>query len=353
MPRSPTRWLAAVPWSVPAALSTIQTYWLDNPDDCGGSLVRAFLREGIPWTIWAIVTPAILRAAARADLRRRIVRHLAAMLAIAVAFGTANALIGHAVRATPSPRTLAGDLEMSIVDWFPIQPLVYAGVLAVGLVLEGARRRRDDELARARLEGELASARLAALRAQLQPHFLLNTLNAAVALARAGDGDGCVRVLVLLGELLQQLLRDEAPQEVPLSEELALVERYLEIQRVRFGDRLVVEFRIDDSAREALVPQLVLQPLVENAFRHGLSRRSPAGKLAIAASRIGDELQLVVRDDGPGPAPSFELGVGLRNTGERLRRLYGDRGSVRLTGGSDGATAAVTVPWHVEVPCAS
>ncbi|HEV7554861.1 MAG TPA: histidine kinase [Kofleriaceae bacterium] len=336
-------------WGVPAGLATLQTYLLDSPDDCGHSWWRAALREGLPWAVWAAATPFVLRSAGRPDVRRRIGHHIAAMLAIALAFGVANGTIGYLVRAGPPNMTFAGQLEMSIVDWLPISPVVYAGVLAVGLVLDGARRRRVDELARARLEGELATAKLAALRAQIQPHFLFNTLNAAVALARAGDNDGCARVLVLLGELLHQLLRDEAPQEVPLHEELALVERYLEIQRVRFGERLVVDWSIDDSVRDALVPQLVLQPLVENAFRHGLSRRSVAGKLDISATRVGDDLRLTVHDDGPGPAPAFELGVGLRNTGERLRRLYGDRGLVRLTGGNDGATAAVTLPLHTEV----
>jgi signal transduction histidine kinase len=353
MSRSPTRWLMFAVWGVPAVLATMQTYWQGNPDGAGASLWRAFVREALPWSVWAIATPLILREATRADLRRRVVGHVVAMLAIAVAFGAVNGALGHWVRAVPSQESLVGDIQVSIVDWFAIVPLVYAGVLAVGVALEGVRRRREDELARARLEAELAAARLAALRAQIHPHFLFNTLNAAVALARAGDTDGCARVLVLLGELLQQLLRDEPPQEIPLAEELALVERYLEIQRVRFGERLVVGFRIDDAARTALVPQLVLQPLVENAFRHGLSRRSLAGKLDIAASRVGDDLQLVVSDDGPGPAPAFEPGVGLRNTGERLRRLYGERASVRLTGDTQGAIAAVTLPWHVEASCAS
>jgi LytS/YehU family sensor histidine kinase len=242
---------------------------------------------------------------------------------------------------------------MYIVDWFPIQPVLYAAVLIAGHAIESARRRRTDELARARLEAELATARLDALRAQIQPHFLFNTLNAAVTLARGGDGDSCVRVLVLLGELLHELLRDQAPQEVPLREELRLIELYLEIQRIRFGDRLRVRWNIDDAVHDALVPQLVLQPLVENAFRHGISRKTLAGKLDITAARVGDDLELIVRNDGPSPEQPVRFGVGLRNTGERLKRLYGDRATIRLTGEIDGATAAVTLPLHLEAACGS
>jgi hypothetical protein len=345
--------LVLAAWCVPAALGTLQTYWMDGSHGCGGSLSCAALREGIPWLVWVAATPVLLAAGARGKPLRRLARHIVAVIAIAVAFGTANGLIGRTVRATPSPRTLGGDLEMSIVDWFPIQPVLYAAVLIAGYAIESTRRRRADELARARLETELATARLDALRAQLQPHFLFNTLNAAVTLARGGDTDGCARVLVLLGELLHELLRDAAPQEVPLREELRLIELYLEIQRIRFGDRLRVRWHIDDAVRDALVPQLVLQPLVENAFRHGISRKTLAGKLDITATRVGDDLELVVRDDGPGPEEPVRFGVGLRNTGERLKRLYGDRGTIQLTGEVDGAVAAVTLPLHREASCAS
>jgi two-component system, LytTR family, sensor kinase len=334
-------------WCVPAALATLQTFTQDSYADCGGSLWRSALREAVPWSIWAIATPFVLRAAP--DARRHIARHVGALVAIALAFGAANGLLGEIARRQPSGLTMGGAIEMGIVDWCPIQPLVYAGVLATGIALDGARRRREGELAQARLATELATARLGALRAQIQPHFLFNTLNAAVALARSGDTEGCARVLELLGELLHQLLRAEAPQEVPLREELELVERYLEIQRVRFGDRLRVTWHIDDGVRDVLVPQLVLQPLVENAFRHGLSRRTLAGKLDIVATRIGDDLELAVHDDGPGPTEPVTFGVGLRNTSERLRQLYGERGTIQLGGDSAGARVAITLPIKLAV----
>ncbi len=312
------------------------------------ALPGVFLRECVPWAIWIVVTPVVFGWAARpGPLRRRqIVAHLALALACAVGFGL---LVGVGYRVTrPETYTLSAAILMSVGDWLPFQPLIYAGVLAAGLAVDAGRRRRDAELARAQLETQLAVAQLSALRAQLQPHFLFNTLNAAVALARAGDADGAARVLILLGELLRQLLRGDAPQEIPLREELSLLDSYLEIQRVRFGARLQVGWQVSDDVREALVPQLVLQPLVENALQHGIAPRSRAGRLDITAVRRGDQLRLAVCDDGPGISPEFSLaeatGVGLRNTRERLRRLYGERSNLALATAGDRTTCTIELP---------
>ena len=352
MTRSRQLWLLVAVWAAPALLTTLSMYMYDAAAAPDGALLRALAREGVPWAIWIPVTPMILRRAAMPQtLRgRRLAGHIAVALAVAGGFGLAIGALDHLVRPTPDRLTLAGALWMGLVDWVPMQLVVYAGVLATGIAFDGARRRRDAELGRAQLETQLANAQLAALRAQLHPHFLFNTLNAAVALARAGDAAATARVLVLLGDLLRQLLRGDAPQEVPLREELALLETYLEIQRVRLGDRLQIGWDISDEVRDALVPQLVLQPLVENALQHGIARRTRAGRLDITAARRGDQLRLTVSDDGPGIAPSFSLaaatGVGLRNTRERLHRLYGARGDLALASAGGLTTAAIELPLH-------
>ena len=368
-----TPWLLAAVWTVPAALMTAQAYLFDYPDQRGAWLARSLLHDALPWVIWMLVTPLVMRETARPDaLRRsRLARHLGLALATSVAFGAAHGALAHAAGLWRDAPTLWAATRMGIIDWLPIQPLVYAGLVATGIALESARRRRAAELGRARLEAELAQAQLAALRAQLQPHFLFNTLNAAVTLARAGDSAGTAHVLLLLSDLLRHLLRADAPQEVPLGEELRLLETYLEIQRVRFGERLQISWEVDKGVLGALVPQLVLQPLVENALEHGIARRARAGRLDIAAERVGDELRLTVADDGGGLAPGFSLaaadGLGLRNTLARLRRLYGEAGEVRLTSepagpgdreqrdlhdGRDGwaarTVAVVVLPFHGE-----
>jgi len=350
--RSRTLWIAAAVWSVPIALATVQSYYYS--DGGAAAVVRGFVREGAAWLVWVPVAPVILRwAAVPGTLRgRRLAGHVACALAMTLAFGLASGVAMHVTRRVWESDSLSDWLWMGVVDWLPLQPLVYAGVLATGIALDSARRRRDAEIGRAQLETQLAHAQLAALRAQLQPHFLFNTLNAAVALARAGDTEATARILVLLGELLRQLLRSDAPQEIPLREELALLETYLEIQRVRFGERLHVGWEIDDDVREALVPQLVLQPLVENALQHGIARRTRAGRLDITAARRGDLLRLTVCDDGPGVADTFSLadttGVGLRNTRERLRRLYGERAELDLATAGARTTAAVELPIRTE-----
>jgi len=350
--RARSAWLLVGVWLVPALLMTLQSHYYDETADRLASWGRAALREATPWVIWMPVTPWILRRGALPGaLRGRALAGTIALgLAVGIAFGLANGWVSHLAGAI-SYRDLGFALQMGVIDWLPYQLLVFAGVLAVGIALDGARRRRAAELGRAQLETQLAYAQLSALRAQLQPHFLFNTLNAAVALARAGDAAGTARVLVLLGGLLRQLLRSDAPQEVPLREELALLETYLEIQRVRLGDRLDVRWDIADDVRDALVPQLVLQPLVENALQHGIARRSGAGRLDIVAARRGEQLRLSVCDDGPGVAPSFSLadgtGVGLRNTQARLHRLYGDHGALALSTADDRTTAAIELPLRV------
>lgn len=353
MTRARFGWLLVALWCVPALLMTLQAYYYDKASDHVASLVRAAVREGLPWLLWIPVTPWVLaRARDPGALRgRALAGNIALAVAIGLAFGLASSQCSRAVHA-PGYDDLGAAIEMGVIDWLPYQLLVYGGVLATGIAVDAARRRRAAELGRAQLETQLAYAQLSALRAQLQPHFLFNTLNAAVALARAGDAAATARVLVLLGELLRQLLRSDAPQEVPLREELALLETYLEIQRVRLGDRLQIGWDIADDVRDALVPQLVLQPLVENALQHGIARRSRAGRLDITAARRGDQLRLTVCDDGPGLAPSFSAdaatGVGLRNTRERLQRLYGARGDLGLATAGERTTAAIELPMHTE-----
>jgi two-component system LytT family sensor kinase len=352
--RSRMLWLLGAIWAAPALIGTVQSLIYNDTRELGPAVVHAVVHEGLAWVIWIPVTPLILRRAARpGTLRgRQLLGNIGLALALTAAFGVVNGALGHLVRRSFDPDTLFGAIRMGVIDWMLFQPLVYGAVLATGIAIEAARRRREAELGRAQLEAQLAYAQLAALRAQLQPHFLFNTLNAAVTLARAGDAAATARVLVLLGDLLRQLLRSDAPQEVPLRDELALLETYLEIQRVRFGERLQVSWAVADDVRDALVPQLVLQPLVENALQHGIAPRSRAGRLDITAARRGDRLRLVVCDDGPGIAPGFSIaearGVGLRNTRERLHRLYGERGDLTLA--SDGArtTAAIELPHRTE-----
>src|SRR5256714_296162 len=203
----------------------------------------------------------------------------------------------------------------------------------------------------ARLDGALRAAELGNLRAQLQPHFLFNTLQSISTLIHR-DPPAADRMLTDLSGLLRLSLRNPSAQEVPLREELSFLELYLAIMRVRFGDRLVIDVHVPDQLLDALVPSLVLQPIVENAIRHGMADRPDVGHVAVRAAREGSSLQLDVVDDGPGltGAAGNGSGIGLANTRERLARLYGEDGDVTTSNGSDGGLIGrITIPFKSTV----
>jgi LytS/YehU family sensor histidine kinase len=208
---------------------------------------------------------------------------------------------------------------------------------------------REREAQASRLAAQLAEARLGALRMQLQPHFLFNSLNALTVLVRDRDTVAASRMLERLGDVLRKVLRSDQPHEIPLRDELQFLEDYLAIEQVRFSDRLRVDWQIEDRTRNALVPGFILQPLVENAIKHGVTKRAEAGRIEIAARVAGDRLELSVRDDGVGMGATQAEGVGLANTRERLRTMYGDRATMAFHAPPGGGTEVVlTIPLHVE-----
>ncbi|GLC24862.1 sensor histidine kinase [Roseisolibacter agri] len=237
--------------------------------------------------------------------------------------------------------------------------LTYLTVFLVMVALLHAvhyyRAERAREVREAGLARGLAEARLAALRTQLQPHFVFNVLNAVTTLVHA-DPMAADRMLTRFAALLRVILH-EGTEEHALERELDLLARYVELMQLRFGDRIAVEWAVADAARGARVPFLVLQPLVENAYEHGLAWRETGGRVRIGAARAGDTLELVVEDDGAGPdveagsitdraTAGTGNGIGLRNTRDRLAQLYGARASLVLERPPGGGTRArVTLPF--------
>jgi two-component system LytT family sensor kinase len=218
-------------------------------------------------------------------------------------------------------------------------------------------REREREAIRAtlhasRLEAQLSAARLEALQMQLRPHFLFNTLNSISVLILKEANPLAIQAIRQLGDLLRATLQTEAAAERPLEEEVDLVERYLAIEKLRFGDRLRVDLQIEAQVTTALVPHLILQPLVENAVVHGLGASRRPVVIRVAARRDSDSLWLEVRDDGAGvPAGSGSLrpGVGLTNTRARLRELYGEDARLSVVAGVGGGTvAAIRLPYRAE-----
>jgi hypothetical protein len=198
------------------------------------------------------------------------------------------------------------------------------------------------------LRRSLAEARLAALRAQLNPHFLFNTLNAISTLALKGDGAAVTETLGRLSGLLRAAL-DEHVQEIPLAREIDILDDYVAIQRVRFADRLCVEKRIADDALDGLVPIMILQPIVENAIEHGVNRQRGVGRIDVSAIRENGSLSIEVRDSGPGfrAAAAGQVGIGLANTRARLEQLYGTDYDFQYGSLPEGgASVRIVIPFH-------
>jgi two-component system, LytTR family, sensor kinase len=222
---------------------------------------------------------------------------------------------------------------------------IYAAILGVTQGVMLYRRSRARELHLARLEGQLTRARLQALNAQIRPHFLLNTMHTIGQLWRSGNADSADEMLDRLGSLFHRVQDSTDQQEVPLADELDMVQEYLAIEQARFPDRL--RFSIDSTpdALETPVPPLILQPLVENAVRHGVSRTSTAGRIHVRAAVENGTLELSVSDDGPGieNGSAASNGTGLRNTRERLGELYGAKGRLDVRRGASGGTVATVI----------
>lgn len=297
------------------------------------------------WYSWALVTPAIFRLIRRAPVRRPYRwRHL--LIHAAVGSTLAVVYIALLVAALPQePETASASyperVAGGVVSAYPSMMMVYSALVAIGMGLDLRRRFRAGQLRSAELERRLAEAQLAALRMQLQPHFLFNTLHAISALMDE-DVPGARRMIARLSELLRVTLASNGEPEVSLEREVEVLERYLDIERVRLGDRLRVEYAIDEAALAARVPALLLQPLVENAVRHGVAPVAEPGGIRIVAQIEGETLHLEVADDGPGldeDALARTRGIGLANTRARLEQRYGSAARCELAGGKGGGLA--------------
>ncbi len=233
--------------------------------------------------------------------------------------------------------------------------MVYFAVLGAGVARDYFLRYQARLEETARLQALLTQARLDALRSQLNPHFLFNTLNAVSALVER-DPRGVRRMIARLSNLLRYTLEESAEQEVPLARELDLLSEYVELMQIRFQGKLNVAMHVDDSARGALVPSLILQPLVENAIKHGTSHLvgDAVGEIDIRARRDGENLRIAVVDNGPRPTSGSATdgtGVGLSNTTARLRQMYGAGAGVALSARSEGGTLAeIVMPFRQSGP---
>jgi two-component system, LytTR family, sensor kinase len=309
---------------------------------------------------WAVGMPLVLRlwravhvADDTAPKPDEVVAHALTAVAIAATHAVLLVLGTLVVHVPLGTSSVANAIGWAFAAYLPLDVLTYVAVAGAAYASNADRRAHAAATREGAVRGELAVAQLAGLRAQLRPHFLFNALNTASVMAGRGDADGTRRVLTGLAELLRYVMRgsDErdaaAANTVPLRDEIAFIEQYLAIERERFPERLRAKVDVAPDLQEVYVPALLLQPLVENAIKHGLGGRIGAGEVVVRAWREGDTLRLSVADDGPGPSSPTDgsAGIGLVNTRARLTVFYGSAATLSLEpGATGGAIVLVTLP---------
>ena len=348
-------------WLAFGALSV--TNWMLPPGGQGPPMTSRVIATGmIESVLWMIATPPLFWFTSRfsVDVRRRVWR-LLLYVAVAIAVALAVDVLVEVARRALLPLPPRGPRRGERGFWFFVRArylndiMFSFGVLAGGIARDYVRRyqRRLEESAR--LRTQLAEARLSVLQSQLNPHFLFNTLNAVSALVDR-DPKGVRRMIARLSELLRGTLEPSPESEIPLSRELATIERYLEILRIRFQGRLETSIDADGALVDALVPPMILQPLVENAMKHAVSKTPAPSRIEVIARRDDESLVLTVRDTGAGESATGAdaadgaepgTGIGLRNTRARLEAIYGDAFSLALMRRDGAGTdAMIRLPYH-------
>lgn len=308
---------------------------------------RLVVFAGSLWITFGALTPVIYFFARHFPLRRdaigrTVTAHLTGALILCLAWTSLGVLLAVLLIRNPAREPFLRYYASWILTNLPWSVFLYFTVLGSIFAFSYYREAREREAQQARLAAQLAEAKLGALRMQLNPHFLFNSLNAITVLVRDQNTNDAARMLELLSGILRQVLKSDNRQEVTLDKELQFTERYLAIEQVRFSDRLELRWSIDPAIRDALVPEFILQPLVENAVRHGIAKRAESGLIEVSAARANGDLILRVQDNGPGYYPTSDTGVGLANTRARLETLFGEAAGLEARNADEGG-AIVTV----------
>jgi len=333
-----------------AVLYSLERYlysrWVGEPVS-----LRSLLPAELIFTYsWALLAPVVMRLAQRFPLRgREVNRNLAVHMMAMVAFVLVHASLFSIVTVLLAPgialRSVPSVLGRSLLSWTVVDAIVYCALVTVNHAVIYYRVSKDRALRASQLEASLAQAQLQMLRMQLQPHFLFNTLHSISALMHK-DVRRADSMVAALSDLLRMSLQNIGAQEVPLQSELDFLQRYVEIMRLRFGERLRVSIDIDPQALDARVPNLFFQPLVENSFRHGFGDLGQ-GSITITILRDGDMLRCDVVDDGRGLRTGHKDGVGLATTRQRLAHLYGDNFVFSMRGApNEGVHVTVVIPFN-------
>jgi hypothetical protein len=324
-------------WAMLGLIYAGPIYFEVEAEGMGHAAWRIFTWGILTWLAWAPLTPAIVWLARRFSLvgetwLRSLALHLPAFFLISAIHSAAATIINVTIKPFDnmgeSPTDFWPRFLSRMKGSFGSDLLIYGGVIGICYALDYYRKYREREFLATRLEAQLAQAQLDSLRMQLHPHFLFNTLNSIVGLVRDNKNQTAVNMLVGLSDLLRHTLDHSSEQEIELREEISFIKLYLSIQQMRFSDRLRISYDIHPATTNAMVPNLILQPLTENALRHGIGRSADSGVVGIRSALEDGHLRLTVYDDGAGLPDDWQLkssaGIGLANTAARLQQLYDD-----------------------------
>jgi hypothetical protein len=344
--------LLVIGWSVPVVIG-VSGHFVGLSMAAGSMPMSHLIGHSIAtWWPWIPVTPLAVLAWRR--LPRRGLGVIAVPLVhlsfAALAFvlqAWMAVVIGHRTGHVMPHTGFVAMALMSVSELVLYDLIVYGGILAMLFGLDYAKRYRDRDLIASQLEAQLAQARLTAMQMQLQPHFLFNALNSVAMLVRTGRSRDALDVIIGFSELLRYVLDEAGTVDVALGTELRFARQYLDIERVRYGDRLAVEMDVPAALEDALVPNLLLQPLVENAIKHGIATRASGGAIAVHVTQERGQLIVRVRNDGPLLPTGWSLddadGVGLRNVRDRLQAFAGAEATLVLTNVPDGSGVEVRI----------
>jgi two-component system, LytTR family, sensor kinase len=355
--RSPRwRWIAVL-WCAGAVFDASQTVLIVRAEGRYYNWLPLFGTELVSWLPWALATPAVIRLARRYPMvpgvnLRRIAIHVASFVALSAVSEIWSTWLQmlfnpyHNSRWPTFLHTWTTTLIFQVLTFL----IAYALILTITYVVDARESMARQLTETARLSEQLSQAQLAALRRQMEPHFMFNTLNSIAGLVRDQRNDAAVSMIVGLSEFLRRATEESHRSEVTLAEEVEYLQRYLAIQKVRFGERLQVSLEIADDLLSAQVPNLFLQPLVENAIKHGVAKRIAGGVIRVTGTRHDGALTLSVYNDGPADPAEWQVsnnGVGLANLRTRLAILHGSESTLELRRVyASGAEVVVTFPFR-------
>jgi two-component system LytT family sensor kinase len=349
-------WVAAI-WAGVGLFDATQTFVVMRAEGMHHAWANLYLTQLLSWLPWALATPFVLRLGRQYPLKRAWALHLAVCAAIGLVYSAWVAGFEKLLNPwanTPGPGRFTEIWLSKFNNGLLSDVILYSILMLVSHMLESRERLAMQQTETARLNEQLSRAQLDALRRQIEPHFLFNTLNAIAGLVREKRNDAAVSMIAGLSDFLRRVVNDSGRQQVPLGEELEFAQKYLDIQKVRFADRLQVNVDVASELFPAQVPSLLLQPMVENAVKHGISKRVQGGAIRIAASRSNGMLTLNVYNDGPSLIAGWEKtnsGIGMANVRTRLHSLYGDAFELSMHNQAPGGVeVSVSVPFVSVTP---